>query len=330
MRVPLSIESHGDKRTVVFLEATRGSFTDPFFLDTLGRLGIVSALEDTHSLVRGLRYAPDDRRLTREPLDLFIRRQESAFTTPGIIFHSARCGSTLLSQMLVETGQFDVYSEPPILNAVLDPRGLLQDDEKRPILRATFAALGETVAPTRALLIKLRSWNTLYAPTVLAALSDAQWLFLHRNGVEVLASVLANPPGWLRARAGYAKEFAAFLGVTPPDILALSDEEYAARFVGALCRTARSLPIAGGMFVDYDAIATDISAIALHWGRVLSDAELERVHNRMQYDSKDLRKLFAPDSRSKRDTASIDRQLLARTFIDPWRRQNVIDPSLGT
>ena len=49
------------------------------------------------------------------------RRAASDTAPAGIIFHVARCGSTLISQSLKQLGTLAVYAEPQPVNEILVP-----------------------------------------------------------------------------------------------------------------------------------------------------------------------------------------------------------------
>lgn len=321
MRLPIAIETDHSGAQVVFLDVGSTLFADPFFLDTLDRrFGIPCALDDCTNLVHRLHYDQNDPRLTREPLDIFVGRRSSAMhQVPSLIFHITRCGSTLVAQMLIASGRFSVLSEPPILNAILDPRGSVAPDYKEEVLNAALIALMEGVPPEFIPVIKLRSWNALYAESIARAAPRVRWLFIHRLGVEVLASVLQSSPGWLRVRSSYATEFAVFLGLSVGELGELSDAEYAGRFIGAIFQSASTLPALAGMVVDYGNILEAVRAIALHFGCALSSEELRRARMRAQYYSKNGTRRFESDSRKKREDASAKQHLVARLFIEPWR-----------
>ena len=144
MLLPIAIETLTGEPRLVLVRAGATKFIEPFFVDTLKhQLSIRPVLEDSQSLVRPLSYDPDDPRLVRISVGDFVQAYErSTSTAPGFIFHTARCGSTLVTQMLAESERFFVLSEPTILSYILDPLGPVGSrDDRISLLRATIHCL---------------------------------------------------------------------------------------------------------------------------------------------------------------------------------------------
>jgi hypothetical protein len=321
--LPIALERRGSGLVVAVLQADPFAFGDPFFLDTLAwRFGIDLATDDGVDLVRPLHLDPSDSRLGYVPLSAFIRDAEDKALGDrcNVIFHMARCGSTLLTQMLSASGRFMVLSEPPIVNQILDPRGVIDPNERTRVLKATLSLFAAATPPSRGTVIKLRSWNAFYADSVVAAVPAAPWLFVHRHGAEVLASVVRQPPGWLRSRHRYAAEVAGWLGIDAATLRQLGDDEYAARLIGAICGRASTIQSPLGRYLDYEDIAHSISAVARHFGQELTDGEQQRGLDRMAQDAKAPSKPFVPDSGLKRQALSPIQRALADTLIEPLRR----------
>jgi hypothetical protein len=322
MTVPIAIETEGSALQVVLLRATVSAFADPFFVDTLSaRFGIELDRGSDQQLVRPLRCDKHDSRLARVSLDEFIR------TSPGtgggmcgLIFHTARCGSTLLSQMLMATRRFAILSEPPIVNQILDPFGPVRAERRWEVLRAALAVISHGgCSDGLTVVVKCRSWNALYVESILRAVPDAPWIFMYRRGVEVLASVLQDPPGWLRARRMYAREFGKLLGVSEDTVNSMGQDEYAARMIGAICRQVCAVPNADGFCVDYESIERSVQKVATHFGCALSQPEQAAAIERMTMNAKRPLEIFIADAKRKRQDASVTQRLLAAEFIDSWR-----------
>ena len=85
----------------------------------------------------------------------------------GIIFHVARCGSTLISQSLKRLDDLVVYAEPQPVNEILAP----PHKWPRADLVAALRTLGGAFArhARGPYVLKLSSWNTLYCDIVAEA-----------------------------------------------------------------------------------------------------------------------------------------------------------------
>ena len=125
----------------------------------------------------------------------------------GIIFHVARCGSTLLSQSLKRLDDLVVYAEPQPVNEILAPPHKWPRADLVAALRTLSAAFARHAR--RPYVLKLSSWNTLYCDIVAEAFPDTPWVLSLRDPVEVGVSLLASPPGWLQGTAEAARGLVA-------------------------------------------------------------------------------------------------------------------------
>ena len=100
----------------------------------------------------------------------------------GLIFHVARCGSTLAARMLMAVPDLMVHSEPGVVNMALE----LPSRSLGGILSAY-----QDVAQHRRqrALIKCTSSNLCHGERILESAGNAPALFIHRTPGEVLASL---------------------------------------------------------------------------------------------------------------------------------------------
>ncbi len=114
----------------------------------------------------------------------------------GLVFHVARCGSTLVSQTLKQFDGVTVYAEPLPFNEVLLPPHAGSRAEMVGALRALGAALARHAGGP--FIIKFSSWNTLFCDLLVEAFPATPWALCLRNPAEVAVSLLRETPGWLR------------------------------------------------------------------------------------------------------------------------------------
>ncbi len=159
----------------------------------------------------------------------------------GIVFHVARCGSTLISQSLKRLDNLVVYAEPQPVNEILAP----PHQWPRGDLVAALRTLGSAFARHAAgpYVLKLSSWNTLYCDIVAEAFPETPWVLSVRDPVEVGVSLLASPPGWFQGTAEAAR---GLVKQVDPGHAARSPEEFVARAYGAFCAAAARLDVAAG------------------------------------------------------------------------------------
>lgn len=245
-----------------------------------------------------------------------------SFVPPaGIIFHVARCGSTLVSQLLKQIQRVTVYSEPMVINDLLSPplnidrRALLRD------IRAISALFAQHACGPY--LIKLRSWNTLFCNLVVEAFPDVPWVFCTRNPLEVAVSVERKPPTWLRAFGPIDNPFLPYIGDIG-DFETTTREEYIARMLAAFHIRISTLDPRLGTIVDYselpdatwERIATKIGLppSAMDRSRMI---DVARLYSKSPHDEP----LFFTDDRSdKQSSASQAMRTAIRTHALPvWQ-----------
>jgi hypothetical protein len=147
-----------------------GNFSEPFFGDTL-------------------RAQPrEDRRVCITPHARLADAGE-ALAPNVFIFHSSRCGSTLLAQMLATLPQCVVHSEPPVLDDFFARFGAAARADAVWLLRLLIGALGQRrSAGTTHYIVKLDCWHMRHLPLLRAAFPDTPCWFLYREPAAILAS----------------------------------------------------------------------------------------------------------------------------------------------
>jgi hypothetical protein len=171
----------------------------------------------------------------------------AAGTSPaGIVFHVARCGSTLVSQLLKQHVGLVVYAEPMPVNEILLPPHKWPRTETVAAMRSLGAAFARHAR--KPYVLKLTSWNTLFCDVVAEAFPDSPWVLCLRDPVEVGVSLLRQPAGWVWDGATPAAPFAKHID---PEGQARSREEYVARLFAAFCTAAGRLDPGRGRLVDY-------------------------------------------------------------------------------
>jgi hypothetical protein len=200
------------------------AFTDPFFIHTYFRL------RERH---------PDTRTWETGADHLLQRADEVGVLEPsGFIFHMSRCGSTLLSRLLGSSTRVLSLGEPDPLLGMLDFPASVGLQERRTWLRALILALGR---PRRAsechYVIKFTSYCLFHMALIHEVFPGTPWVFVFREPVAVMQSVLCRPNGFMRMQAR-PEEAARYLELPPTAISAMAQEEYAARFLARMCAFA--------------------------------------------------------------------------------------------
>jgi hypothetical protein len=239
----------------------------------------------------------------RTPMDELGRwyRESPGMEPSGFIFHMSRCGSTLVSRMLAAPEENVVISEAGPLDR-LARAFAIPESTREQWLRWMVSALGQKRGgrETR-YFIKFDSPTVLALPFIRRAFPAVPWIFLYRNPEEVLVSHLREPAAAM-SRGTITDICAAdVIGAPWAEIASMSAEEYAARVVGQLCRSAVTGMDARGLAVNYTQLPEAVCGeIERHFGVAFSPDEIERMRDLATYHAKRPRQRFEADGQSKR------------------------------
>ncbi len=221
----------------------------------------------------------------------------------GLIFHVARCGSTLISQLLKTHDKLVVYAEPLPFNELLLPPHKWPRHE----LVAALRSLGDAFArhAGKPYVLKFSSWNTLFCDLLAEAFPDSPWVFSLRDPVEVGVSLLNRPAGWMRDADGPAAGLRRYVD---PDGAAQSPEEFVARLYGAFCAAVGRLDAGRGRLVHYEALPAAVwEIVAPHFSQSIDDRQRERMAQAARVNAKapmGKALAFASDAAAKQAAAS--------------------------
>ncbi len=296
---------------VQWLDFGAENFTAPFF---------------SQSVAARLGRAPEAGR-HGTGLDALVRAAErgASLAPAGFVFHMSRCGSTLVSRKLAAMPGNLVLAEPDPVNDVLGPSWQPAGEMRRQqALTPLLAALGRprTAGQSR-YFVKFSSWNAALLSTILAGRESVPKLFVYRDPIEVMVSLLHEPPGWLGARKDIA--YACRLsGANPGQLAAMDGDEYAACVLARmLTRTAERFDPTW-LLVDYRELArATVSSIPKHFGLTLGEEDIAAMRALDGVHVKDASgtRPFVDDSAAKRGAATERvRHLVARWLAEPYAR----------
>lgn len=261
--------------------------------------------------------------------DSELGRLQPGGAPAGLIFHVARCGSTLVAQLLKQHANLVVYSEPQPINEILVP----PHRQDRARIVAALRSLAGLFArhAGRPFVIKLSSWNTLFCDLMTEAFPGTPWVLCVRDPLEVAVSLQRERPGWLRDSVGAANPFVA---VVDPARASRSAEDYLARVFAAFCTAACRLDPSRGRLVAYEHLPAAVwDAVAPHFGLVVDPPALKRMGDAARVDAKSpvsKPAAFTPDEATKRAAASPELRRAIDSIARPaFERLLALDPAVG-
>ncbi|MFM5894149.1 MAG: sulfotransferase [Novosphingobium sp.] len=232
----------------------------------------------------------------------------------GLIFHMSRCGSTLAAQMLSAVPAHAVSSEPEPLDAVLRwaVDSGIEAEPADAAVRAIVAALGRMRLPGQTShFIKLEVWHTHYLPALRRAFEQTNWVYLHRDPVEVLVSLIEQPSMHTLPGVAFDTQLEASDGA-----------DFTARALAGYSRAVvTNWGVGGGVALDYPDIARAMpSTVARHFGLSLSDTDRSIMEQAGSRNAKAPSETFSSDSERKRAAAGPEVRAAAEHWLDPIRQ----------
>ena len=220
-------------------------------------------------------------------------------TPSGIIYHMSRCGSTLASRMLGSIPRTISLIEPGVVSTALMHA---MKEPSSPVLSSVLntALRGLSGRFVRGY-VKCTSWNLLGAPLLQAATPASPKIFLHRDPLEVMVSLMKAPPGWLHDSQG----------PIPPTLYEedLTLEERMSHILELFLEAGLASAKAGdARMVAYpDLIARLIDGdLPKYFQYELDGAARDHMMESSRINSKQPGKTFTSDTKDKRASASPD------------------------
>lgn len=281
------------------------SFREPFFMQTVARWANQAADGEA---------AP--RPVTRTTLATLeaIDGIGECLKPSGFIFHMSRCGSTVLSRLFGTVPDTVVVSEADPINTFLESNPDEVDEASLvACLRLMIRALGrKRFGDERHYVVKFSSWNVRRLELLRAAFPDVPWVFVYRQPVEVISSVLKGSPGWMQLQR-FPGQAEYLLGIPAVECAGMPVEEFCARGLAGFCAAALVADGSRALFIDYrDLPQAAWGPVAHHFDIPLAAEHVARMRDEARYYAKDTeRRPFVADDVEKRSVAPEIRVLAA-------------------
>jgi hypothetical protein len=297
---------------LLWMQMADVSFTEPFFQQTVDRVRAEHPERDE-------RFTEFDALLQ---LDQMLPRVEPA----GFIFHSSRCGSTLVANACRCVDGSIVLSEAAAVDKLVarfitDANDAVKESLYSVFLRAVVNALAQQRETAgQRVFIKFACCSVSQLERITRIWPRVPRIFLYRDPVETIVSNVSNPPAWLLDDDH--RILAHITGATPAEVAGMSLEERCARSIGSFFSTAHTLANADSMLLNYKQLSSPAIDRILQFCNVRPSAvELERIASGTRVYSKEVSatRVFVPDTDAKRELASDNvREVAERWAMQPY------------
>ena len=288
--------------------------TEPFFQQTVERLKS--------------EYA--DRREVFTEFDTLIQLEKTfdSVAPTGFIFHSSRCGSTLLANACRAIDGAIVLSEPPAVDKLI-ARFITDVDEHGTkeklyaiFLRGVLKALGQRRSSNeRRLFVKFACCSVSQIERVQHLWPNVPWVFLYRDPVETIVSNLQNVPPWLQDDDH--RVLASITNTTTEAVAAMSTAERCARSLGSFYAIASRVANDRALLLNYNQLSlAEITNALNFFGVKPAAAEMETIARQSQTYSKSISgaRAFVSDADAKQRAAGeLVRDAAQRWANEPYQ-----------
>src|SRR6185295_11831042 len=170
---------------------------------------------------------------------LQLEKELDSVQPTGFIFHSSRCGSTLVANACRAVSNSIVLSEANAIDKLI--ARFITDAGNDPVKTALYSVFLRGVVHAlaqrrngneRHLFIKFACCSFAQIQRVRRIWPNVPWLFLYRDPVETIVSNLNDIPPWLVDDD--RRVLASITGTSPAEVAEMRLEELCARTIGSL------------------------------------------------------------------------------------------------
>ena len=240
----------------------------------------------------------------------------------GFIFHSSRCGSTLVANACKALRNSIVISEAYAVDKLVgrfstDGAGGVKESLYSIFVRGAVSALGQrTTGKERHFFVKFSACSVAQLARIQRIWPDVPWLFLYRDPTETMVSNLISIPEWLEPD-NEARVLADIIGSSETEVNSMGREELCARAIARFYSKAYEFANGNSMLLNYNQLSLPVLLSVIRFFEVTpSTSEVDAVTRASQVYSKDTRseRAFIADSDSKQLAASA----LVREMAERW------------
>ena len=297
-----------------WMEMADVTLSEPFFQQTVERA-------KTDGTKRGELFTEFD-------VLLQFEKELDSVTPTGFIFHSSRCGSTLVANACRAITNSIVLSEANAIDKLIarfftDATNSIKASLYSVFLRGVVHALGQRRSGSEQhLFIKFACTSFAQLERITRIWPHVPWLFLYRDPIETIVSNVNDPPTWLTDDDW--RVLASITGTTPDAVATMSLEERCARSISSFYSQAHALANNQSLLLNYNQLSVPVISNVLKFFQVSPSAqELEAIARTSGVYAKEISgtRPFVADAEAKQQSAStLVREMAARWAEEPYRQ----------
>ena len=258
---------------------------------------------------------------------LQLEKELESVAPTGFIFHSSRCGSTLVANACRALANSIVLSEALAIDKLIarfiTDAGGIKESLYSVFLRGLVHAMGQRRRGNEQhLFVKFACCSFSQIERIRRVWPHVPWVFLYRDPVETIVSNVNDVPSWLVDED--RRVLAAITGTTAAAIEEMTLEELCARTIGSFFTHAERLANDNGMLVNYNQLSVPVLSSVLSFFNVSPSAqELETITRVSGIYAKEVSgtRKFVDDSAAKQKLASQKvREMAAVWANEPYQR----------
>ena len=261
--------------------------------------------------------------------DVLLQLEKVLESVPpdGFIFHSSRCGSTLVANACRAIANSIMLSEANAIDKLIarffTDAGGVKESLYSVFLRGVVHVLGQRRnGNEKHLFIKFACTSFAQIDRIKRIWPHVPWLFLYRDPIETIVSNINDPPAWLLDDDW--RVLASIVGVSPDNVAAMSLEERCARSIGSFYAQAHALANDKTMLLNYNQLSITVISSVLEFFKVSpTSQELEAIERASEVYSKEAfgTRPFVADAGAKQNLASdLVREMAARWANGPYQQ----------
>lgn len=263
--------------------------------------------------------------------DVLLQLEKALESVPptGFIFHSSRCGSTLIANACRVIANSIVLSEANAIEKLLARfitdagKGDVKESVYSVLVRGVVHALGQRRnGNEQHLFVKFSCCNFSQIERIRRIWPRVPWIFLYRDPIETVVSNITDVPPWLVDND--RRMLASITGASTSEIAAMPLEELCSRTVGSLYSMAYRVANGSSLLLNYNQLSVPVICGVLRFFRISPSREemeaITRVSRAYSKQTSQTREFIA-DTEAKQQLASdLVRKAVGRWALEPYQQ----------